>query len=223
MQVDSDYKKHPWVTGLNMGIILEISLDQLTIKSIPIGPSMGSSVSKISENILQNWKDTKIFDYPDGIKHAVQRIEINKNIGILVSLYFHQGVWQVSTMGDPDGTETMSWKEISLKISVRDNFWKTWKKNSYQFPPSENWSEKKFFLNCNDSIYSCYTFIFVSPHHRFGVLYEDAALFCVGVRNLSTLQEENFVKISVHSSFFAFFLNFPSAGKWMGNSNRIFF
>lgn len=93
--------------------------------------------------------------------------------GSIMSLYFFDGKWQVSSSGMPDASGPVS--SLLPGTSFADLFWETWRNLGYLYP--------------NDTS-RCYMFEMMTPYNRIICVYPKSRIVLHGVRNMNTLMEE---------------------------------
>lgn len=116
---------------------------------------------------------SKFFNVEEG--HAAQ-IDWNsakvleKLDGSIISLYFYNGKWHVSTSGTPDANAPVN-KENLLFV---DLFWSVWKELEYSMPINSN---------------VCYMFELMTKENRIVVPHAKNRLVLHGARDMQTLKE----------------------------------
>ena len=106
----------------------------------------------VSESI--DWSSSKIYEKLDGS---------------LMTLYYYNNDWHVSTSGTPDALGS-----VQDNLTFKDLFWNIWNNLNYKLPQETNF---------------CYMFEMVSPLNTIIVKHKEDVLYLHGARNLSTLQE----------------------------------
>lgn len=91
--------------------------------------------------------------------------------GSIMTLFFYEGEWHVSSSGVPCASSAVS----DFGFSFRELFWKTWKDLGYQLPTDKD---------------RCFMFELMTLYNRVVCQYGSPRLVLHGVRNLSNLQEE---------------------------------
>lgn len=105
--------------------------------------------------------------------------------GTYVLLFYHKDKWRISSKRLASGGEYVCYKDLfgscPPKVTLRERFWSVWEKLGYKLPAET----KKSFL-----------FQLVLSEMRKLVNYESDDLYLVCVRNLETMQEEDFFSFS---------------------------
>ncbi len=115
----------------------------------------------------------KFFNY--GEKHAAEidwstAVFSEKKDGCLMTIYYYDNKWHVSTSSKPDACGLVQDRSTTLA----QTFWELWKKLNYQLPDAD----------CN----SCFMFEMVSKKQPTHISYEEDGIFLHGVRNLENDQ-----------------------------------
>ena len=151
-----------------------------------IDSPMGKRIVQESRGIIldenTNWSIVsfpyaKFFNYGEG--HAAE-LDIStakaqeKLDGSLMTVYYYNNQWNVSSSGMPDASG-----EVSLFLGKRtfgDLFWRTWKELDYELPKSTD---------------HCYMFEMMTKYNRIVCVYDKPRIVLHGVRNLVTMIEES--------------------------------
>lgn len=117
----------------------------------------------------------KFFNYGEGsadeIDWSSARV-YEKLDGSLMTIYFYDGQWHVSSSGMPDAAGPVN----AGNISFADLFWKTWNELGYSEPED---------TNC------CYSFELMTPYNRVVVRHKESKIVLHGGRRLSDFKELN--------------------------------
>lgn len=142
-----------------------------------------NEIRKQCRSIILDEKDNwKIVSYPYdkffnfGEKYA-EEIIFNENTkvyekydGSIMTIYYYNGVWNVSSSGSVDADGNVGDKNIKY----RDLFWNIWGNLNYILPEETNF---------------CFIFELISPKNIVIVDYKEDNLILHGVRNLTDLKE----------------------------------
>lgn len=138
------------------GIILNKNWD---IVSFPYTKFFNAEEPKAA---IINWDSAKVYEKLDGS---------------LVTLYFYDNKWQMSTSGTPDGSGEVQ-GFCTHYLNFADLFWQTWKELGYSLPSLDH---KDF----------CFMFELMTPFNRVVVQHQKPRIALHGVRNIKTLKEHN--------------------------------
>ncbi|MBP0019988.1 MAG: T4 RnlA family RNA ligase [Cyanobacteria bacterium SBLK] len=127
----------------------------------------------------ENWKIVsysydKFFNYgePNALEIDWQNATVyDKLDGSLMVLYFYDGEWRVQSSGTPDATGQVN----GFPVNFGELFWKVWQELSYSLPQETEY---------------CFSFELMTPYNRIVVKQDTNRLTLHGVRNVSTLKEE---------------------------------
>lgn len=154
------------------------------LKYDAIESPMGESVSQECRSLIvdenNNWKPVaypymKFFNLGEG--HAA-KIDwdtaqvFEKLDGSIITLYFYNNTWHISTSGVPDASAPLN----DTGVTFADMFWKVWQRLGYSLP--------------NETQY-CYMFELMTPFNRVVVQHSKSNIVLHGVRDMSTLKEYN--------------------------------
>lgn len=95
--------------------------------------------------------------------------------GTLVSLWYYNNAWHVSTRGTPDAGGNVG----NAALTFADLFWKVWKELDYRLPL---WTDSA-------AISRCYMFELMTSLNRIIVVHDKPRIVHHGARNLVTLEE----------------------------------
>jgi hypothetical protein len=146
---------------------------------------MGEQIVQECRGIIldetDNWKVIafpyrKFFNWEEGhaakIDMATARC-MTKLDGSIMTLYYYDNNWHVSSSGMPDAAGEAS--PLAPGVTFADLFWKTWAELKYSLPhPSHN---------------RCYMFEMMTVYNRIICIYPKADLVLHGVRDVATFQE----------------------------------
>lgn len=117
----------------------------------------------------------KFFNYGEGhaakIDWTTARV-YEKLDGSLMTLYFYDGSWHVSSSGLPCASGGI----MGTETTFRELFWGVWDKLGYQLPRDPN---------------VCYMFELMTPYNRVVVRHKDSRIVLHGARRLSDFRELN--------------------------------
>lgn len=147
---------------------------------------MGERIVQESRGIIldenNNWEVVsfpylKFFNHGEG--HAAQldmsTAEAQEKLdGSLMTPYYYDNKWHVSTSGMPDASG-----EVSLLLGKKtfgELFWETWRELNYALPKSTK---------------HCYMFEMMTKYNRIVCIYDKPRIVLHGVRNLETMLEES--------------------------------
>lgn len=102
------------------------------------------------------WENSKVFEKIDGS---------------IMTLYFYDNSWHVSSASMPDANGKVKNEEFTLN----ELFWDIWKRLDYKMPENKDY---------------CYIFELTSPYTQIIVPQKDSNIVLIGARNLKTLKEE---------------------------------
>lgn len=135
---------------------------------------------------------TKFFNYGEGtcadIDWSTARVQ-SKIDGSLMSLWFDEGEWRLSTNGMIDASEA---NVNSFSDGQINDFAPTYDKlfqKAYLLGVEENRYKPNLLDSLNKNY--CYTFEICSPYNKVVVEWEKPLLFHTGTRDMNTLQELN--------------------------------
>ena len=128
---------------------------------------------------LDNWRIIsypydKFFNYGEKCAADVDwttSLVYEKLDGSLMTLYYYDGKWMVSSSGMPDASGSVH----DLGFSFADLFWQIWNELGYQYPEETD---------------KCFMFELLSPLAQIVVPQNKNRLVLHGVRSLATYQEE---------------------------------
>lgn len=106
-----------------------------------------------------DWSSARVYDKVDGS---------------LMTLYYYDNQWQVSSSGTPDASGNIS--DISSS-TFKDLFWKTWNEMGYTL----DYANKNY----------CYMFELCTPYNRIVVHHKTPKIVLHGARDLRSLKESN--------------------------------
>ena len=140
--------------------------------------------------ILDKDNNWEIISYPynkffnHGEKHAADinwttSKVYNKLDGSLITLYWYDSKWHVSTSGMPDAAGTLNNNNSNTNnsnlVTFNDIFWKTWNELGYELPEDTT---------------KCYIFELTTPHNVIIVPQTESNITLHGIRCLKTLTEQ---------------------------------
>lgn len=105
-----------------------------------------------------DWKSARVYEKIDGS---------------LMTLYYYNNEWHVSSSGVPDATGNI----MGTETIFSELFWKVWKQMGYTVDNADT--------NC------CYMFELMTPYNRVVVKHKDSKIVLHGARKLSDLNEIN--------------------------------
>jgi len=154
------------------------------LKYDQINSPMGVKVVQQCRGLIldeaQGWKVvsfpySKFFNYGEGhaddIDWSSARV-YEKLDGSLMTLYFYDGAWQVSSSGLPDAAGEVNGYDITFS----QLFWQVWKKLGYKLPTDTN---------------VCYMFEMMTAKNRVVVRHLEDRIVLHGARRLSDFKELN--------------------------------
>lgn len=115
-------------------------------------------------------KNAATIDWNDGVK-VYEKLD-----GSLMTLYYYNNEWQVSSSGKPDASGPTSHDRTKTMANV---FWEVWESLGYTLPQGQASQDY------------CYVFEMLSDLNKFVVRHKVSDLYLIGVRNLTTLKEHD--------------------------------
>jgi len=155
-----------------------------------IDSPMNEEVVKDARGIIldanDNWSPIsmayrKFFNYREGNADMIDwnsaRI-LEKLDGSLMTMYYYDGAWRVSTSGTPDAKVNVG----DFDFTFEQLFFKTYVELGYEVPTNTN---------------LCYSFELMTKYNRIVVQHDKPRLVLHGIRDMLTLDELNFEKVQL--------------------------
>lgn len=103
---------------------------------------------------------------------------LEKYDGTLITVYYYKNEWHAATSKYPDASS----KVDPYDFSFNELFWSAWKIPEYSLPQDTNY---------------CYMFELITPYNRIIVQHLEPRIVLHGVRNMTTLEEEDPIKFAI--------------------------
>jgi hypothetical protein len=161
------HQKYPHLVGLKYSM-MDSPMSQIVARQ-----SRGIIFDRSNNWEIISYPYDKFFNYGEG--HApeidLSSVQVYEKLdGSLMTLYYYDSQWQVSSSGTPDGSGEIK----GCRFNLAELFWQVWQEFNYQLPTD---------------IDHCYMFELMTAYNKIIVIPEHNRLVLHGVRNIRNLLE----------------------------------
>jgi len=155
--------------------LVQLCYHQLDTPKNPLTNNCRGIIIDTNTNSVVSFPFTRFGDYnynnPKENKVDFNNCRFYEKIdGSIITMYWYDNRWNVSTKGLPDASGLI----LGIEKTYNDYFWEVFEKLNYQLP---------------DDIEHCYIFEFKFPSDNFLVKTDKESIKLIGIRNLITFEE----------------------------------